>query len=101
MFNISFTEDAVCPYCGYKHEDDGEMGTDGVLDCANCERKFRYTADYSVTFSTCCLTNDHAYGEWKEGHGVNGNLSARFCKVCQDCEIKDTNDESTGVGREG
>lgn len=46
------TDDIVCPWCGSQYEDDGEYGPEGSMDCGDCHKKFKWAADYSVTYST-------------------------------------------------
>ena len=49
------TDDVVCPYCGatYYYGDFIRGGcSDGVTNCDNCDKEFKWEADFSVTFCT-------------------------------------------------
>lgn len=54
--NCGFTDDIICPYCGYRFEDSWEFnnGDECVDDvvCHSCEKTFDLVVDYSVTYST-------------------------------------------------
>jgi DNA-directed RNA polymerase subunit RPC12/RpoP len=58
MSNIDhqFTDEVVCPYCGYESKDswkfgDSNMSEIGGLECVQCERGFLYTRNLRVTYS--------------------------------------------------
>ena len=46
-----YTNEAVCPHCGYKHSDSWEL-SDGEYDCGDCGRKYIITRNVEVTYST-------------------------------------------------
>lgn len=51
-----FTEEIVCPHCGYEHGDSYEYG-DGRKDygrifCRKCVLEFAWSRDTTVTYST-------------------------------------------------
>ena len=51
----SFTDEIVCPYCGYEFEDSYEVGENGLefkMDCYECEKEFNCCPNYSVNYST-------------------------------------------------
>lgn len=52
-----YTEDPVCPYCGWRDRDfrhEGlKIGSRGLeLECEDCEKEFRVNAHLSTRFST-------------------------------------------------
>ena len=48
-----YTDDIVCPYCGYTHRDSWELGADyGDHDCGSCGKIFLYERDIVVSYST-------------------------------------------------
>ena len=55
-----FTNNAVCPYCGYIDTDSWELGggfgseqsDDGETECGKCEREYRWHREIVITFST-------------------------------------------------
>ena len=50
--DTDYTEDIVCPWCGYKHEESWEFDDDGDDECANCGQPFFYSREVTVTYST-------------------------------------------------
>lgn len=46
----------VCPYCGHIHDmdtyEDFEPGREGVEECHNCDKKFSWSSDIEVYYST-------------------------------------------------
>jgi transposase-like protein len=52
-FDHEFTDEIVCPYCGYEHGDSWEEHDDrGDLECQGCGKKFCYERNISVDYST-------------------------------------------------
>lgn len=57
--DCSYTDEVVCPYCGYEFSNsyeffrDDRMGdwVEGI-ECEKCEKEFNVGADYSVTYSS-------------------------------------------------
>lgn len=41
----------ICPHCGYSHGEAYEYEA-GKNECDDCERTFRLSIDYEVTYST-------------------------------------------------
>lgn len=77
-----YTDELVCPYCGYKHEDDGEMNEGGDLECYQCEKKFKYEVDYSKSFTSrkvACLNGGNHL--WKKEAYPNYPDYKR-CRAC-------------------
>ncbi len=50
-FDHEYTDEVVCPHCGYVHGDSWEM-RDGETDCPDCEKSFTMERNVSVTYST-------------------------------------------------
>lgn len=50
--DYSFTDELVCPYCGYSHDDDGEMNEAGTYNCSKCDKMFNFEVDYSKSYSS-------------------------------------------------
>jgi hypothetical protein len=61
-----WTNDAVCPYCGYADKEswelDGEDGQEGETTCGSCERDFIYYRNVSVTFTTMKIEDKRKRG---------------------------------------
>jgi uncharacterized Zn-finger protein len=60
-FITSYTDEVTCPYCGYEHKDSWELGhnrTDntvvphGEMNCASCNRRFKWERQVFVEYST-------------------------------------------------
>jgi transposase len=51
-----YTDEVVCPYCGYVFGDSWEFirggRNDGKADCDGCGKTFGWSADFDVTYST-------------------------------------------------
>ena len=50
-FEHEYTDEVVCPHCGYTHSDSWEMG-EGERDCPDCEKPFTMSRDVTVRYST-------------------------------------------------
>jgi DNA-directed RNA polymerase subunit RPC12/RpoP len=49
----SFTDEIVCPWCGYEQSDPWEMyDSDDECECGNCEKIFSYERHVEVTYSS-------------------------------------------------
>ena len=57
-----WTDEVVCPWCGYEHTDSWErhMDNGGEEDeiCSGCGKNFTIECDISVTYSTSQKTMD-------------------------------------------
>ena len=62
--NHEFTNEVVCPFCGYEFSDSWEFGGDediGLINCESCEKEFYATRNVEITYST----QKAAYGTCK------------------------------------
>ena len=53
--DTDYTDEIVCPYCGYKFMDSWEVGVgyeDGDTECDKCDGPFRWSRHISITYST-------------------------------------------------
>ena len=55
--NHEYTDDIVCPHCGYAQGDSWEIsgnedGKCGEVECAKCNKTFYYECYVSVTYTT-------------------------------------------------
>jgi len=50
-FEHEYTDEVVCPCCGYEHQDSFEMG-DGEMKCPECDATFVMERIVSVDYST-------------------------------------------------
>ncbi len=60
-----YTDNVVCPYCGYEDEDSWELDDDsGETECGSCDKKFEYSRNRSVDYCTSkiqCEEGKHEY----------------------------------------
>lgn len=48
-----YTNEVVCPYCGYKDRDSWELSdNDGETYCGRCDKEFAYTRNISISYCT-------------------------------------------------
>ena len=48
-----YTEEIVCPHCGFVHGDSWEVsGDDGWMFCDQCKEKFLYERQRDITYTT-------------------------------------------------
>lgn len=51
--DTNYTSETVCPYCGHETQDSWELsGDDGVDECGECEKPFRWARHVGVTYCT-------------------------------------------------
>lgn len=55
--DLEFTDDIICPFCGEKHESDGEsiaFYAEGChdFDCGNCHQTFVVETTVSISYTT-------------------------------------------------
>ncbi|HID0796030.1 TPA: hypothetical protein ACXDAB_003467 [Clostridium botulinum] len=50
-----YTNEIVCPFCGYEFTDSWEYGEEdlGLIECNECGKSFYTNREVSVTYSTC------------------------------------------------
>lgn len=72
--DCQFTEEIVCPYCGYELSDSFEYDfedTGGNMECPNCDKSFLVDVHRQTNYSTAkadCL-NDGCH-RWAQAYGV-------------------------------
>lgn len=55
--DTDYTDETVCPYCGHEEQDSWELcpnvgEADGLTECGDCEKTYRWTRNTSVTYNT-------------------------------------------------
>ncbi len=64
-FDCDYTDEIVCPYCGYEQSDNWEFVDEDEecqeYDCQSCEKRFNFTVHKSITFSATCMEGEHEY----------------------------------------
>jgi DNA-directed RNA polymerase subunit RPC12/RpoP len=85
-----YTDEVICPYCGYEYSDSWEFrSNEGELTCNNCNKKFLYTRNISIDFSTTKMPCKDDKHEYKQEPRYNFVSNTKFDKV--DGEYKDIN----------
>ena len=94
-FDTSYTEELVCPYCGYEHSDSWEIGdSENSSTCNNCDKNFKFDQQISRTFSTyptCQPGDEHKFNEWQH---YLGKRWTRYCTICSAREWKEVSGEA-------
>lgn len=87
-----YTDEIVCPHCGYEHSDSFEYSEDGDTTCNDCGKPFHYARDISVTYSTdklefetCPICGDEE-GILDTYHSSLGKIETRMCESCLEKE---------------
>lgn len=111
--DCKFTDDIVCPYCGYTFTDSYELADDETVTCHGdgCEKKFSLETQRSTTYSTSkinCKVKGHAHQfgeptvdsttqETCDRWNAEGFLGKRWtphdtwkraCQACDDADYK-------------
>jgi hypothetical protein len=47
-----FTDEIVCPHCGYEEADSWEYEDDGKSECGGCEKEYYFERIVTVEYST-------------------------------------------------
>lgn len=58
-FDHKYTDEVVCPHCGYTHSDSWEMG-EGKSECSDCEKPFELERYVSVSYITAKIKGKKA-----------------------------------------
>lgn len=54
----NYTDEVVCPYCGYEFGDSWELGEEGGLECDKCGKEFEFYRNIEVTYCTYQITEE-------------------------------------------
>jgi DNA-directed RNA polymerase subunit RPC12/RpoP len=76
-----FTDEIVCPYCGYEEQDSRELDNhEDVQKCPVCKSKYHWTRDVQITYVTekDCDLNGVAH-QW-------GKIKKHNCRRYRECE---------------
>lgn len=60
--DCDYTDFITCPYCGSIIKDSWEYGDSDTIDCDDCNNKFWFEAEHSVTYSSFKIENPE---DWK------------------------------------
>lgn len=51
--DTSYTDETICPYCGYKNEDSFELSDDEeTVVCCRCDSEFNYERIVTIQYTT-------------------------------------------------
>lgn len=48
----TYTDEVVCPHCGYEFGSSHELGEDGEVDCEKCGKSFLFCQNIEITYTT-------------------------------------------------
>jgi len=97
--DCDYTDEVVCPYCGYKDSDSyeyfGRSSDSTNVQCNECDKYFRASQMISVDYSTeklPCMNGEgeHKWSEWWE-IGVD-DVERRYCRDCGKAEMRKKGD---------
>jgi DNA-directed RNA polymerase subunit RPC12/RpoP len=90
------TDEIVCPHCGHEMSDSWEYldgnRTKGSADCGECEKTFKWEAEYSVTYTTetcACLNGTPCVMELEKFNSREGEYEYHRCKECGEGKFTD------------
>ena len=94
MENIEheYTDEIVCPYCGYEfgysyEYDDGYLEDCGLVECGECDKEFYAIRNISITYSTIKANYGTCKGCGTENIVLEDLTSSigsytSLCKIC-------------------
>ena len=94
MENIEheYTDEIVCPYCGYEFNDSYEYGDDdtvdiGLVECQECEKEFYTTRNFIITYSTIKAKYGTCKGCGTENIVIENHTSTTgsYTDLCEKC----------------
>jgi hypothetical protein len=94
--DCSYTDELVCPYCGYEDSDSWEYfsrsGDSTNAECGECGKTFRASQNVTVDYSSKklpCMNGEgeHDWSEWSECFSFD-NSERRYCYDCSNEEIR-------------
>jgi len=80
-----YTDEIVCPYCGYKFRDSWEMGANGEPECPECGKMFSFTTDVTVLYIS---ERDCALNQIEHEWSLDRTLRHRNMEKCANCDQK-------------
>lgn len=77
----------VCPCCRYQFSDNYERDDDGVLECPNCDKPFRYTRDVTISYTMEALKREKCpscgkYEVLNNYYSSIGSVDEKLCEIC-------------------
>ena len=51
-YDHKYTDEIICPYCGYEHHDSWEVTGGGDMNCDECGKEFYYCENITVDYCT-------------------------------------------------
>ena len=60
--NHEYTDEVVCPHCGYEHTDSWDRPDSDEDECGECGKPFQYSRSTTVKYSTAPIDpKDYRY----------------------------------------
>lgn len=96
-----YTSEIVCPYCGYEMSDSWEYNNteSGVTECGKCDKKFLYSVNHSVDYSTkkaACLNGEQPH-DWKVIQEAP-TYKYKRCRTCYQSVNEQSKTDNGGCG---
>ena len=96
-FDIDYSDDPTCPYCGHKTNDTCEMDhSESTFQntCGHCDKVYLCNANIIISWSSQkadCLNTDEDTHLWTEWELVfkDGKWEQRRCKSCDSKETRE------------
>jgi hypothetical protein len=94
--DCSYTDELICPYCGYEDSDSWEyfsrLGDSTNAECGECGKTFRASQNVTVDYSSeklPCMNGEgeHNWTKWEECFPFD-NSERRYCRECSNEEIR-------------
>lgn len=85
--DCEYTDNLVCPYCGWEHDDTYDMNEAGEHSCEKCDKNFSYDVYYSKSYTSIqvpCLNGEPH--NFKKDYYPNYPDYQR-CRACGKSEI--------------
>lgn len=92
-FETDSQPELICPYCRFKHEDDGDGPVTGKFRCSDCRKWFMAETEYTVEFTSDkadCLNGEaeHQHKHWHTYPYEEGRDYSN-CIICCETTFRD------------
>lgn len=52
--DCEFTDEIICPHCGFESTDSWEISNSSLIHCGACSKEFYVEVEHSTTYTTTC-----------------------------------------------
>lgn len=82
-----FTDEIICPWCGYKIDPDPSEWENGEHDCDECGKPFFLEINYDISYTTAALRIDLGEAGEPDAQGVVEHLNTPYKMDGGACEL--------------